>query len=326
MVCKQCGKELPEGTKFCVFCGTPCGETAAPQAGNAVETPKADEAQQAEAEAAKEAEAFGKAAEPVTAAEPKAAEASGEAAQPAPAAEPKAAEASGEAAQPAPAAEPKAAEAPKAAQTPANSGEKPQGANSGNAKKLVIIGVAAAAALVLLIVFCNLLFGSSPKKAFKAYVTGVYTCDFKKTWNNGITAKKAQKALDLYDKDDYEDDYEDARDDCEDEKEDMKDDGIKYKLSIDIKSVKKIKKSNKEFEWAQELMEDYYDCDADKIQQFAILEARVKAEYYEDGDRDRDYDIDTGRTQYLLVKIGGDWYMTTFSRDDIKDYLKTYYK
>ena len=31
-------------------------------------------------------------------------------------------------------------------------------------------------------------------------------------------------------------------------------------------------------------MEDYYDCDADKIQQFAFVEARIKAEYYEDGD------------------------------------------
>lgn len=302
MVCKQCGKELPEGTKFCVSCGTPCGETAAPQAENAVDTQKTDETQQAEAEAAKEA--FGKAAESVSAAteESKSAAASGEAA-------------------PAP-----AAEAPKAAQPPVNNGEKPQGAGSGNAKKLAAIGAVAVVALVLLIVFCNLLFGSSPKKAFKAYVTGIYTCDFKKMWNSGITAKKAQKALDLYDKDDYEDDYEDSKDDCEDEKEDMKDDGIKYKVSIDIKSVKKIKKSNKEFEWAQELMEDYFDCDADKIKQFAILEARVKAEYYEDGDRDKDYDIDTGRTQYLLVKIGGDWYMTGFSRDDIKDYLKTYYK
>ncbi len=323
MVCKQCGKELPEGTKFCVFCGTPCGETAAPQAENAVDTQKTDETQQAGAEAAREAEAFGKAAESVSAAaeESKSAAASGEAA-PAPAAEePKAAAASGEAA-PAPA----ATEAPKAAQPPVNKGEKPQGAGTGNAKKLAVIGAVAVAALVLLIVFCNLLFGSSPKKAFKAYVTGVYTCDFKKVWNNAITAKKAQKALDLYDKDDYEDDYEDTKDDCEDEKEDMKDDGIKYKVSIDIKSVKKIKKSNKEFEWAQELMEDYFDCDADKIKQFAILEARVKAEYYEDGDRDKDYDIDTGRTQYLLVKIGGDWYMTGFTRDDIKDYLKTYYK
>lgn len=328
MVCKQCGKELPEGTKFCVFCGTPCGEAAAPQAGNAAETPKTDEVQQAGAEAAREAEAFGKAAETAAAAEasgkaepvsaavtPGAAETSG------PADAPKVTETSGEAV-PAPA----AAEAPKAAQTPVNNGEKPQGAGSGNAKKLAVIGAVAVAALVLLIVFCNLLFGSSPKKTFKAYVTGVYTCDFKKVWNNAITAKKAQKALDLYDKDDYEDDYEDTKDDCEDEKEDMKDDGIKYKLSIDIKSVKKIKKSDKEFEWAQDLMEDYFDCDADKIKQFAILEARVKAEYYEDGDRDKDYDIDTGRTQYLLVKIGGDWYMTGFTRDDIKDYLKTYYK
>lgn len=315
MVCKHCGKELPEGTKFCVFCGTPCGETVAP---------KAEEAQINAAEAAREAEAFGKTAE--TAAEaPKTEETSGEAAQTAPAA----AEApkTGEAAQTAPAAEtPKAAEAPKAAQAPVNpNGGKPQGSGSGNAKKLIVIGAAAVAALVLLIVFCNLLFGSSPKKAFKAYVTGVYTCDFKKVWNNAITAKSAQKALDLYDEDDYEDDYEDTKDECEDEKEDMKDDGIKYKVSIDIKSVKKIKKSNKEFEWAQELMEDYFDCDADKIKEFAILEAKVKAEYYEDGDRDKDYDINTGRTQYLLVKIGGDWYMTGFTNDDIKDYLK-YYK
>lgn len=260
MVCKNCGKELPEGTKFCTFCGTSC-EEAAPQAASAESTKEASET--------------------VT----------------------------------------PAAEAPKDA---AANGEKPQAAGN-DMKKLACIGGVAVVALVLLIVFCNLLFGSSPKKAFKAYVTAQYSCDFKKMWNNSIAAKKAQKALDLYDKDDYEDDYEDMKDYYEDRKEDWKDDGIKYKVSVDIKDVEKIKKSDREFKWAKEFMEDYYDCDADKIKQFAIVEARVKAEYYEDGDRDKDYDVDTGRTQYLLIKVGSDWYFTGYSRDDIKEYLK-YYK
>lgn len=279
MVCKNCGKELPEGTKFCTSCGTSCEETASQSA-----TPQAEVA----AEGTKEA------SETVT-----------------PAAEaPKEAEA------------PKA-EAPKDA-VAANS-DKPQAAGSDNVKKLACIGGIAVVALVLLIVLCNLMFGSSPKKAFKACVTAQYSCDFKKLWNNSITSKKAQKALDLYDKDDYEDDYEDLKDYYEDLKEDRKDDDIKYKVSVDIKDVEKIKKGDREFKWAKEFMEDYYDCDADKIKQFAIVEARIKAEYYEDGDRDKDYDVDTGRTQYLMIKIGGDWYFTGYSRDDIKEYLK-YYK
>lgn len=266
MVCKNCGKELPEGTKFCVSCGTPC-EEAAPQAA---------------AEGAKEA------AETVT-----------------------------------PAAEAPKAEAPK--DVAAASGGQPQAAGSDNVKKLVFIGGIAVAALIVLIVFSNLLFGSSPKKAFKAYVTAEYSCDFNKMWNNSIFAKKAQKALDLYDKDDYEDDYEDYKDYYDDLKEDRKDDGIKYKVSVDIKDVEKIKKGDREFKWAKEFMEDYYDCDADKIKEFAIVEARIKAEYYEDGDRDKDYDRDTGRTQFLMIKIGGDWYYTGYSRDDVMEYLK-YYK
>ena len=278
MVCKNCGKELPEGTKFCTSCGTSCEEaapqTAAPQA--AAESAKeASETVTPAAEAAKEAEA------------------------------------------------PKAAEAPK--DVVAANGDKPQAAGSDNVKKLAFIGGIAVVALVLLIALCNLMFGSSPKKAFKAYVTGQYSCDYKKLWNNSIAAKKAQKALDLYDKDDYEDDYEDMKEYYEDLKEDWKDDGIKYKVSVDIKDVEKIKKSDREFKWAKEFMEDYYDCDADKIKQFAIVEARIKAEYYEDGDRDKDYDVDTGRTQYLMIKVGSDWYFTGYSRDDIKEYLK-YYK
>lgn len=307
MVCKNCGKELPEGTKFCVSCGKPCGETA-PQTA----APQMDAA----AEGAKEAsEAVTPAAETPKTEAPKEAEA------------PKVEEASKEAEAPKAAEAPKTAEAPKAAEVPvaAANGDKPQAAGSDNVKKLACIGGIAVVALVLLIVLCNLMFGSSPKKAFKAYVSGQYSCDFKKVLNNSIASKKALKALDLYDEDDYEDEYEDLKDYYEDLKDDWKDDDIKYKVSIDIKDVEKIKKGDREFKWAKEFMEDYYDCDADKIKQFAIVEARVKAEYYEDGDRDKDYDVDTGRTQYLLVKIGGDWYVTEFSRDDIKEYLK-YYK
>ncbi|MCM1057575.1 MAG: zinc ribbon domain-containing protein [Firmicutes bacterium] len=295
MVCKNCGKELPEGTKFCTSCGTPCEEavpqTAAPQADAAAEGAKAaSEAVASAAEAPKAAEETKAASEAVPTAEA-----------------------------------PKAAEAPKPAEAPAANGDKSPAGND-NVKKFACIGGVALVALVLLIVLCNLMFGSSPKKAFKAYVTGQYTCDYKKILNNSMYAKKPLKALDLYDADDYEDDLEDLKDYYKDLKDDWKDDGIKYKISIDIKDVEKIKKSDREFKWAKEFMEDYYDCDADKIKQFAIVEARVKAEYYEDGDRDKDYDVDTGRIQYLLVKIGGDWYMTEYSRDDIKEYLKDYYK
>lgn len=272
MVCMKCGKELPEGTKFCVSCGAPCEEAAAPQTA----APKAEAA----SEAAKEASDVQKAVEAVNNAAANDTEANG------------------------------------------NQSQKP---NSDNKKNLIFIA-GGVAVLLLLIVFCNLIFGSSPKKAFKAYVKGQYSCDYKAIWNNSITAKKAQKALDLYDKDDYEDDYEDFKEYYEDLKEDWKDDDIKYKkLSIDIKKVEKIGKSKKEFEWAQELLEDYYDCDADKVKQFAIVEAKIKADYYEDGERDKSYDVNS-KTEYLLVKIGGDWYMTGYSRDDIKKYLKDRYK
>lgn len=253
MVCKKCGKEIPEGTKFCTGCGEPVEAAAAPTV-TPVVTPAAAPA--------------------------------------------------GEAA----------------------GSKNPMKAIPDDKKKLIFAAGGAVVALVVLILFCSLIFGDSPKKTFKAFVTGTFSCDAKKVWDNSIYAKKAQKALDIYDEDDYEDDYQDAKDDAQDQKEDWKDDGIKYKVKIDISKVEKIKKKDREFEWAQELMEDYYDCSAGKVKEFAIVEAKVKAEYYEDGDRDKDYDEGGDRTQYLLVKIGGNWYMTYFSRDNIKSYLKDYYK
>lgn len=241
MVCKKCGKEIPEGTKFCTGCGEPVEAAASPVEGTA-------------------------------------------------------------------------------------EGKNPMKAIPDDKKKLIIGAGCAVVALVVVILLFGMIFGDSPKKTFKAFVTGTFSCDVKKVWNNSITAQKAQKALDVYDKDDYEDDYQDAKDDAEDQKADWKDDGIKYKVKIDISKVEKIKKKDREFEWAQELLEDRYDCNASKVKEFAIVEAKIKAEYYEDGDRDKDNDVDPGRTQYLLIKIGGNWYMTDFSRDNIKSYLKDYYK
>lgn len=193
-----------------------------------------------------------------------------------------------------------------------------------NDKQLIVIGAVAVVALLAILLIFNGLFGSSPKKALKNYIEGAATYDFKDYWNNSLNAKKAQKKLDVYDADDYEDAYEDAKDLFEEAKEEMEDDDKEIKVKVDIKDVEKIGKSDKEFDWACELMEDRNDdYDVDKIQKFAIVKARVKLEYYEDGDKE---DSDTSTTEYLLVKLGGDWFVTGFSNDDIKDYLKDKYK
>lgn len=307
MICKNCGKELSEGARFCSSCGTPCEGTvpqttvpktdAAEEGAKAVsdtvistaETPKAEDTAEASEAVTPTLEA------PKTAEGTEVSEVAAEA--------------------------PKAEEAPGAA---AN-GDKPQTVKSDEGKKLIFMVCGETLLVLLVLLCCGAIFGSSPKKAFKAYISGNYTCDYKKVLNNSISSKKAQKALDVYDKDDYEDYCEDLRDFYEDRKDDWKDDNIRYKVSTDIKDVEMIKKGDREFKWAKEFMEDYFDCDADKIKQFAIVEARVKAIYYEDGDRDKKNDVDTGRTQFLMIKIGSDWYYTGYSDDEIKDNLK-YYK
>lgn len=307
MICKNCGKELSEEARFCSSCGTPCEgtvpQTTVPRTDAAEEGAKAVSDTVTSTAETPKAEDTAEASESVmpTLEAPKTAEGT---------------EASED-----------AAEAPKTAETPgaAANSDKPQTVKSDESKKLIFM-VCGVTLLMLLILLCTgAIFGSSPKKAFKAYITGNYTCDYKKVLNNSISSKKAQKALDVYDKDDYEDYCEDLKDFYEDRKDDWKDDNIKYKVSTDIKDVEMIKKSDREFKWAKEFMEDYFDCDADKIKQFAIVEARVKAIYYEDGDRDKKNDVDTGRTQFLMIKIGSDWYYTGYSDDEIKDNLK-YYK
>lgn len=252
MFCTKCGQQIPDGSKFCEFCGE-----------------KFEESVQIEAEAGAEAAS----SNPV--------------------------------------------DAIKDSVSDIVNGKK-------NDKQLIIIGAVAVVALLAIFLIFNALFGSSPKKALKNYVEGAATFDFKDYWNNSLNAKKAQKKLDVYDKDDYEDAYEDAKDAFEESKEEMKDEDGKIKVKIDVKKVEKIGKSDKEFDWAIELMEDRNDdYDTDKIQKFAIVKARVKMEYYEDGDKE---DSETKTTEYLLVKLGGDWFVTGFSRDDIKDYLKEKYK
>lgn len=337
MVCKNCGKELPAEANFCPACGVACKAVTdiVSEAEKVSESGAAEASQEAvEAEKVSEsgaAEASQEAVEEEKVSESSAAGASQEAGEAEKAADNGTAADRREgtidgAKREAAAVMKKAAEASRDAVRNGVNNVRDQMAKSyDKTTKLVFITIGVVMAVSLLIVlFVSL--GSTPRKAFNAYVQGEFTCDYKKVINNSIVSKKAQKALDLYDEDEYEDECEDLKDYYEDQKDDWEDDGIKYKVRIDIKDVEKISRKDKEFKWASELMEDYYDCDADKIQQFAIVEARIKAEYYEDGDRDKDYDRDTSRTQYLLVKLGGNWYMTTFSHDDIKDYLKDSYK
>lgn len=338
MVCKNCGKELSEGANFCSACGAPCnGEPAAGRtSGDSVSV-----AAQGVPDSAQMPAGSREAAEAAFGSEDSVSAGSREAARGSEDGVPAAgqvseggaadthSEGTADSAKTETAKTEAAAVVKKAAEASRDAivnGVRDHMAKApDNTQKLLFITLGSVMAVCLLIVLCVSL-GSSPKKAFNAYVQGEFACDYQKVINNSIAAKKAQKALDVYDKDDYEDEFEDLKDYYEDQKDDWEDDGIKYKVKIDIKDVEKIKKSDKEFKWAQDLMEDYYDCDADKVQQFAIVEAKIKAEYYEDGDRDKDYDKDTGRTQYLLVKLGGTWYMTTFTDDDIRDYLKDYYK
>lgn len=327
MVCKNCGKELSEGANFCSACGATCNVT--PDAAQSVpntaqadgDSKSAESALAVNQENAETNQASGDSAQTADQSAPAAEQ------KPAGGAADKGSESTVDAAKSeAAAVVKKAAEASRDAIMSGVNGVKEQMAKApDNTKKLLFITLGSVVAICLLIVLCVSM-GSSPKKALTAYVQGEFACDYMKVLNNSIAAKKAQKALDVYDKDDYEEEFEDLKDYYEDEKEYQEDEGIKYKVKVDIKDVEKIKKSDKEFKWAQDLMEDYYDCDADKIQQFAFVEARIKAEYYEDGDRDKDYDRDSSRTQYLLVKLGGTWYVTTFSHDDIRNYLKNYYK
>ncbi len=318
MVCKKCGKEIKEGSRFCQFCGEKCEDTPAGSQEAVKDT--VTEASQ---------EAAGTAAESVQEAAKEAAGAAQEAVKDAVSAATEAAKDAGAAQEAvkdaAAASQETAVEAARAAGdakgAPAEGGKEKTPGSKGMKKLILIIGVAVAA--VLLIVVCASALGSSPKQALKDYTIGNYTYNFKKYWNSSITAKAAQKALDLYDEDDYEDDYEDMKDYYEDCKDDLKDDEAEYKVSIKFRDVEKIKKSDREFEWAQELMEDWYDCETDKIQQFAIVKARVKVNYYEDGDKEDDY---TNTTEYLIVKLGGKWYVTGFTNSDIKDYLKNNYK
>lgn len=350
MICKNCGKELSEGARFCSSCGTPCEgtvpQTTVPKTDAAEEGAKAVSDTVISTAETPKAEDTAEASEAVTPTleAPKTAEGTEVSEVAAPAAEAPKAEGTTDAtvavilAAEAPKAEGEgttdaagavilAAEAPKAEEAPgaAANGDKPQTVKSDEGKKLIFMVCGETLLVLMILLCCGAIFGSSPKKAFKAYISGNYTCDYKKVLNNSISSKKAQKALDVYDKDDYEDYCEDLRDFYEDRKDDWKDDNIRYKVSTDIKDVEMIKKGDREFKWAKEFMEDYFDCDADKIKQFAIVEARVKAIYYEDGDRDKKNDVDTGRTQFLMIKIGSDWYYTGYSDDEIKDNLK-YYK
>ena len=191
-----------------------------------------------------------------------------------------------------------------------------------NDKQLLIIGAVAVVALLLIFVVVNAVFGSSPKKTLKKYIKGAAEMDFKDVWNSTLSAKNAQKKLDVYDEDDYEDAYDEAKDAFDEAKEEMEDEDVEVKVKVDIKDVEKIGKSDREFEWACEWLEDQ-DYDSDKVKKFAIVKARVKLTYYEDGDKEG---TERETTEYLLVKLGGSWYVTDLTSDDLKEYLKDRYK
>lgn len=162
-------------------------------------------------------------------------------------------------------------------------------------KQMLMIGGIAIAALVVVIVLFNVIFGSSPKKAVKDYFDNAIKIEEEGTTENDAywLCTKASKKLDIVEEDEIEYDYE-----------------------IDIKKVSKYKKSDEEFEFIQDYVDDNLDGDGDAIKGVAYVKTKLTEITIEDGDEDKG---DSETVNFIVVKIGGKWYMTTFTKEEIEE-------
>ncbi len=172
--------------------------------------------------------------------------------------------------------------------------------------KKIVLGALAVVILLVLVLVCSLMFGSSPKKTVEKYAKAAGKLDYVEVMKYTVTNKKALKALDLYDEDYYEEMVEQAEDQTEEMKDKMEEKDIEIKIKADVKDVEKFKKSDDEFEWVCEYLEDTKDADVDKVKGVAEVKVRVKETTYEDGDKEGS---ETSTTKMVCVKLSGNWYI-----------------
>lgn len=161
-----------------------------------------------------------------------------------------------------------------------------------DSKQLIIMGVGAIVVLAVVICLLSLLFGNSPKSAVKQYIKDDIKYDNQGSiYETYWMTKKAQKKMGMED--------------------------VKYKLKdLKIKKVTKFDKDDDEFEFVQDYVDDNLDGDGDKIKGVAIVKVKGKILCYVDGDEDDEKEQKIDR-EYVVVKVGGKWYVTSISAKDV---------